>query len=326
LPFAIGSNVTLPRNYFKKHRRATKPLDFTTKSDEWSLKFSSPKKRGWEQLPVKEIVDRLQNSSGNPIDLTVDEDAKAFSEAVKMARRTSVKFISFSENVRPAYFGTYTPSLSLASLRKLARNPKMRIDHLNYDYDSEAEWEEEEGDDVASDGEEEEEDLVEDDDEAFIDDAETAMARARGPQMFMSDLVPVCTGIQWQDGQGGLISADGITPSIDLGELEIEFLIRELFRRSYSFLTLKGPTPHSIDPFSTVYWETTDSSPSKLTAAVPGHRPALMDKTKQLNSVTGPNSSKAARYVPDSDLPAFKEAIDGQDLTKIAMIEHLKKL
>jgi chromatin assembly factor 1 subunit A len=35
---------------------------------------------------------------------------------------------------------------------------------------------------------------------------------------------------------------------------------------------------------------------------------------------------KAARMVPPEDLEAFKMAIDGQDLTKIAMIEHLKKM
>jgi hypothetical protein len=35
---------------------------------------------------------------------------------------------------------------------------------------------------------------------------------------------------------------------------------------------------------------------------------------------------KAARYIPDAEIDAFKDAIDGQDLTKIAMIEHLKKL
>ena len=35
---------------------------------------------------------------------------------------------------------------------------------------------------------------------------------------------------------------------------------------------------------------------------------------------------KVGRLVPDSMLPAVKKAIDGSDLTKIALIEHLKKL
>jgi hypothetical protein len=61
--------------------------------------------------------------------------------------------------------------------------------------------------------------------------------------------------------------------------------------------------------------------------AVSNHRPALVDKTKQINGVvTGTTHPlKAARMVPNEDLESFKGAIDGQDLTKVAMIEHLKK-
>jgi hypothetical protein len=41
---------------------------------------------------------------------------------------------------------------------------------------------------------------------------------------------------------------------------------------------------------------------------------------------TVPHLPKVVRLVPVEDLEAFKAAIDGQDLTKLAMIEHLKKL
>jgi hypothetical protein len=57
-------------------------------------------------------------------------------------------------------------------------------------------------------------------------------------------------------------------------------------------------------------------------------RPALVDKTKKMNGVnpTVPHPTKVVRLVPAEDLDAFRAAIDGQDLTKLAMIEHLKKL
>jgi chromatin assembly factor 1 subunit A len=46
-----------------------------------------------------------------------------------------------------------------------------------------------------------------------------------------------------------------------------------------------------------------------------------------MNGLTGGTQPlKAARMVPPEDLEAFKTAIEGQDLTKIAMIEHLKKM
>jgi hypothetical protein len=35
---------------------------------------------------------------------------------------------------------------------------------------------------------------------------------------------------------------------------------------------------------------------------------------------------KSGKLVPPEELEAFKLAIDGSDLTKIAMVEHLKKL
>jgi hypothetical protein len=58
------------------------------------------------------------------------------------------------------------------------------------------------------------------------------------------------------------------------------------------------------------------------------NRPALVDKTKQMNGIVTAATQplKAARMVASEDLESFKMAIDGQDLTKIAMIEHLKKM
>jgi hypothetical protein len=59
-------------------------------------------------------------------------------------------------------------------------------------------------------------------------------------------------------------------------------------------------------------------------------RQALTDKTAQVNvpHATGKDLSKqlkAARYVPAEDMEDFKSAVVGQDLTKVAMVEHLKK-
>lgn len=95
-----------------------------------------------------------------------------------------------------------------------------------------------------------------------------------------------------------------------------------------NLLTLSGCV--TVDPFSTEYWTTNESSTKNksLTTQTGTSRPALVDKTKQTNGVV-PNAStslKQPRMVPNDELDQFKAAIAGQDLTKIAMIEHLKKM
>jgi chromatin assembly factor 1 subunit A len=97
-------------------------------------------------------------------------------------------------------------------------------------------------------------------------------------------------------------------------------------------LTIIDPPVVTVDPYSTEYWAKPETT-TKIKSAGPHagllstSRPALVDKTKQMNGiVTATLPLKAARMVTSEDLEAFKMAIDGQDLTKIAMIEHLKKM
>jgi chromatin assembly factor 1 subunit A len=304
-------------------------IDLTETVETSDFSFGPTKRRGWEQKPIKEIIEQLQGTSNNPIDLTDKEQSKMRAEAIRMAKRTVLKYIYFSENVRPAYFGTYTAPLSLGNLQKLARNPALKIAHIDYDYDSEAEWEDEEGDDVSSTEEEEEEleDDGDDDSVVFIDDADVVPGIHKGLPTFATELIPTCSGLLWEDAKGTLHSADGSTLSMDYSQFEMESLIRkyilQFLRLSNYFI---GPEPKTIDPFSVAYWGSTTPQTKKTAQSLPSHRPALVDKTKQLNSVSGLQSLKAARYVPEADLDAFKQAIDGQDLTKVAMIEHLKKL
>jgi hypothetical protein len=67
-----------------------------------------------------------------------------------------MKFLQFREDIRPAYWGTWTKT----SQKILPRRPfAMDTEHLDYDHDSEAEWEPEgEGEDIKS-GDEDDEDV-----------------------------------------------------------------------------------------------------------------------------------------------------------------------
>jgi chromatin assembly factor 1 subunit A len=109
-----------------------------------------------------------------------------------------MKFLRFTEDIRPPYFGTVTnmPAES-RRVRRLARRPISRdIVPLNYEYDSEAEWQEEDGEDVDLD--DDEEDLENEEDMGdFLDDSEDAgFARPA----FSSGMEPTVHGPSYENG------------------------------------------------------------------------------------------------------------------------------
>jgi chromatin assembly factor 1 subunit A len=73
------------------------------------------------------------------------------------------------------------------------------IDTVNYDYDSEAEWEDlADGEDLNSDDEEDAESDDADDMEDFLDDEEDSLKRS----CITSDLVVNSSGLCWEDAKG----------------------------------------------------------------------------------------------------------------------------
>jgi chromatin assembly factor 1 subunit A len=110
---------------------------------------------------------------------------------------------------------------------------------------------------------------------------------------------------------------------------------------------LLDPQMSSIDPFSTSYWEpdpATNPSTAPVSkknnlakSAMNSPRVPLVQRSMNglLNTLNGPQKStagtstkpaKAKRLVPTEQLPDFKAEIEGKDLTKIGMIEALKKV
>jgi chromatin assembly factor 1 subunit A len=121
-------------------------------------------------------------------------------------------------------------------------------------------------------------------------------------------------------------------------------------------LTVAEPRPESIDPFSTAYWENTPAPASTLTVQSKETKanithglmnPPRLPLTSWPNSIAKnfnvlvngkPDSKpgkvagaptalavKPKRIVPPEQLPEFKAAIAGSDMTKIALVEALKK-
>lgn len=92
-----------------------------------------------------------------------------------------IKFISFYENSKPPYVGTWC-SLEHQKTRVSAKYPlDTLLTGLDYDYDSDLEWnkEDEEGEDVDDEDDEEEEDTIiaDEDDLGFVEDDQQVQAK-----------------------------------------------------------------------------------------------------------------------------------------------------
>lgn len=152
-----------------------------------------PSPRGKLHHPVRHIMENAYAAEPS----TEMDTMKGARE--KLAK-VPMKVIAFSQDVRPPYFGTVTfkPfALGKEHMRKLARLSTGRRLPLDYEYDSEAEWQEEEGEDLDAEDDEEEID-DEDDMDGFLDDSDDA-----GPaRVFANTMEPDSTGVRYVgDGQ-----------------------------------------------------------------------------------------------------------------------------
>jgi chromatin assembly factor 1 subunit A len=248
LPFSLPSTAILaPANAFmedtEKLNAARARLDQLCKGDKagltpltvHTLKVSLPARapRGSKTATIKDIVKRVHGSPDRPVDLTTDAETSR-EQPLDMLKTIPMKYLHFGEDVRPPYYGTYTKSYSVAAERRLARNSVSRIrQDTNYDYDSEAEWEEpEEGEDLDSDGEDDLEEEGEDDMDGFLDDEEDPQLKRR---MLSGDLEPISTGLCWEDSTGVSKLNDGSGAiSTEFKDFKMEFLLGKLAHTSRS--------------------------------------------------------------------------------------------
>lgn len=144
-------------------------------------------------------------------------------EALFMLNK-NLTYLEFHRDVRPPFCGISTKTISDRDLNRIKRRPyHARTAVLDYDYDSEAEWDEpEEGEDIGDDDDDESDDGDDDMDGFIDDDGNTTGARRPG---YIRDLPPINSGLQWQDPSGILHAADHNTKPAEWTELEMCFLL-----------------------------------------------------------------------------------------------------
>ncbi|KAF2455542.1 chromatin assembly factor 1 subunit A-domain-containing protein [Lineolata rhizophorae] len=291
-------------------------------------KGSSSMSRGIRYPCVKNIMEHLEGTPQKPLELDCAmSDQKS---ALELLKTVPMKYIHFHEDVRPPYCGTYTRLLSQKQVRMLATNPCSRVlPDVDYDYDSEAEWVEtgdEVGHDIDMEDEEEEEDDGDEEMKDFLDDDECFEDVRPTHHLITGELVPSCTGLCWEGADGKVRSAE-TGAEVDFAEYKVASLLR--------------PIPKTIDPYTTSYWpgsasRSASGSGAAATSAFISNSTrapkainlpsALLQRRGRPQSAAAAAAEKKKRMVDDAILPAFKEAIAGSDMTKLALIEALKKM
>ncbi|KAF2140242.1 uncharacterized protein K452DRAFT_327633 [Aplosporella prunicola CBS 121167] len=295
-----------------------------------SLPAALQGKRGQMTPAVQEVVARLQGSQDEPIDLTQESSEAKAQQPLELLKSIPIKYLHFGEDVRPPYCGTFTRVQSEHQSRKLARNPFSRtLPEANYEYDSEAEWEEpEEGDDLDLEDEDDAEEEGDDDLDGFLDDDDDPVQNRR--KLITGDLEPISTGICWEDSKGALRRGDGSGAQHNFADYRMGILLE--------------PCPTSIDPFTTAYWQTeptsAPTSAPNLNGAGMMHPPRLplhsrpdgvngasvgFQNQLKVTHTTPTVPKPAKRTIPPELMTEFKDAIRDSDLTKLALIEALKK-
>lgn len=311
-------------------------------------------RRSRQRNTVKDLIARIHGTSQNPIDLR-DSRSKAVDKPTALLAGIPVKYLRFAEDVRPPYIGTYTKVSDPRAYSKLRRNPFTRSLPVNYDYDSEAEWEEPgEGEDLDSEGEEDAgEDDEEDEMEGFLDDEEgtdgNRLVNAKH-RLVASDLEPLSIGICWADMQNAHCSNEE-DQGLDLQSFKLEMISgeRETLNHALAILTGVETFQLPIHPHSTAYWQPKPLEISQaqynIHSAMDPPRIPLSNISSSNNFKTTPSTSEALklplarteismpakplkapkRLIAIDTLEAFKLAVAGSDLTKTGLVEILKK-
>ena len=267
----------------------------------FGLPFALPP-RGRVYPSVREIMTKHSGPPRNPIDLTTEEENTRIRQMRRDLRMVPVKSFKFREDVRPPYIGTVSSlPAGVTSLRKIGRNPVSRkVLPLDYGYDSEAEWQEEDGEDL-DDGDDDDEDLEEENDmDDFLDDAEDVSPIR---QLFHGGIEPTCIGPCWENGRG-------VGPEPGLDKFRMGFILgnsslspNHRFKYMLTFFSLSVAesllSTQEIDPFSTKYWEPV---PKRIASPAPGRDPS---------TTTSKKSSKKAEVDSGSADPTAASASSG---------------
>ncbi|KAG0646669.1 Chromatin assembly factor 1 subunit rlf2 [Hyphodiscus hymeniophilus] len=372
--FFIKEFVTMPPiNRFERDEQASNLLHSTI--DSYILGDRSPDRRrdfcaidlfhlpshdilprGKRYMPVREIMAEMSGKSTRPIDLTTDSQSTQIKRTTELLRKVPLKFLRFQEDVRPPYRGTYTVR-PVNGVAKLARNPLRRdLPNTNYDYDSEAEWvEDEDAEDLNSEGDEDEDMGEEGEDmEGFLDDENDELVNSKR-LVLQGDLEPISTGLCWEDYRRRSTNVKMMPYRmeiiLDQPMKSIDPFSSQYWDPAPSYATMHPPrqplntlkanslivngssnSTKSVKPFFTPPSALSNLTPKQASQSqlsthlmpIPPHSTAISSSSHATASNSAANV-KLKKLMPAEDIDDFMREIKGSNLTKVGLIEVLKK-
>ncbi|KAK1761010.1 chromatin assembly factor 1 subunit rlf2 [Echria macrotheca] len=261
------------------------------------------RRRGRVYPSVKKIMAELSDDAPTKSADTTEARNAQIVHIREALRAVPVKSLKFREDVRPPYIGTISGlPPGLKSLRPVAKRPTAKIvPTLNYDYDSEAEWQEEDGEDVEDlDDEEDEADGDEDMDD-FLDDSEDV-----GPArlVFSGGMEPENTGLCWQNDQRHVSPAK-------MFHFQMEIMLESL------------PDHAEIDPFSNSYWKPAARETPAISISAPEASLPSVSSQQEKKMDPPPNPSDAFKALGQKPAAGPKKAMQPLSAELLAKLKGL---
>ncbi|KAI5281518.1 hypothetical protein KEM54_003236 [Ascosphaera aggregata] len=269
---------------------------------------------------VREILHMLHNPKSyrdglhcnNPIDIFRLKPEEIY-------KGIAMKTLQFAEDVRPPYQGTFSRPMTVQDAIRLCRNPFRRvIPGMNYDYDSEAEWDDpEEGEDLDSDDGDEELDEEDEDMEGFLDDGDDELAHGR-KKIVVGDLEPVSTGLMFE-------TAENIGDGSVFRQYRLEVINGAFYpcRNNVFGAERNANNPADVKQNQTEAQDARNDIPEQSDLTKSAISSNSFTTTTTTATIT--TTMKAKRAFPPEQLAEFKQVIQGSNLTKAGLTEVLKK-
>ncbi|KAG5364230.1 hypothetical protein CKK34_3023 [Yarrowia sp. E02] len=288
LPFHIKDSVSMADKNSDFEMIDQDPVDWLS-----SLNLNEPvDQEEVAVVPAKTIITHIQTAAT----LGLNPDTYNGTPSETLVNALPRRYLQFYGDERPAYCGTYSKTCS----RDLFQNPLFQVPGLDYEYDSEADWEDE-GEDVEDDEMSGDEEMDDDEMADFVcsDDAKspTSVNAAKVTTAQEPVIVWGCSDMVGMTF-GGLIAQGGIDPFKDYWTPEVP--------------VTKDTTPAPASA--------SESNPFAVLSKTLSCAPAVASATKQFLA-----AAKPQKLIDGDDLTAFLKRIDGSDDNKALLTELLCK-
>lgn len=257
-------------------------------------------------VPAKTIITHIQTAAT----LGLNPDVYNGTPSDTLVNALPRRYLQFYGDERPAYLGTYSKSCS----RDLFQNPLFQVPGLDYEYDSEADWEDE-GEDIEDDEMSGDEEMEDDEMADFVcsDDAKSPSAVAT--KVTTAQEPVVVWGCSDMIGMtfGGLIAQGGIDPFRDYWTVA-KVDVQTESKSEASTATVTNAAATSSTPAKT------ELSPFAVLSKTLSSSPAVASTTKQFLA-----AAKPQKLIAGDDLTALLKRINGSDDNKALLTELLCK-